>query len=168
MRRVWQVGMATVAASAALAGGAAFATGDGGGSHAGKAGHREHMVLIEQIVDAQFVNVGDAAAGPGDYNVFRYDVFAEGKKRVKVGDTYVICVAQFPPAGFQCESVTQLDGRGEFMLSGVSKADISADFTMAVTGGTGDFRNARGEVTVELVSQEPFVQRATFDFIGVR
>ena len=159
--------MATVAASAVLAGGVAIATGDGGG-HAGKVGHREHMVLIEQIVDAQFVNVGDPAAGPGDYNVFRYDVFAQGKKQVKVGNTYVICTAQFPPAGFQCESVTQLDGRGEFMLSGVSKADISADFTMAVTGGTGDFRNARGEVTVELVSQQPFVQRATFDFIGVR
>ena len=168
MRRAMQMGLATVAASAALAGGAAFATGDGGGTPDRKGGHREHMVLVEQIQDAQFVNVGDSAAGPGDYNVFRYDVFTDAKKPTKVGNSYVVCVVQFPPAGFQCDVVTQLDGRGELTLSGVTAADISEDFKVAVTGGTGDFRNARGEATIELVSQEPFVQRATFDLIGVR
>ena len=61
-----------------------------------------------------------------------------------------------------------MDGRGELTLTGVTAADISEDFKVAVTGGTGDFTNARGEATIELVSQEPFVQRATFDLLGVR
>jgi len=168
MRRAMQVGLATVAASAALAGGAAFATGDGSGPPGRNGSHREHMVLVEQIQDAQLVNVGDSAVGPGDYNVFRYDVFTDAKKPTKVGNSYVICVIQFPPAGYQCDVVTQLDGRGELTLTGVTAADISEDFKVAVTGGTGDFTNARGEATIELVSQEPFVQRATFDLLGVR
>jgi hypothetical protein len=168
MRRAVQVGMATVAASAALAGGVAFATGDGSGPPGRNGDHRERIVLVEQIQDAQFVNVGDSAVGPGDYNVFRYDVFSEGNKQTKVGNSFVICVIQFPPAGFQCEVVTQLEGRGELTLLGVTAADISEDFKVAVTGGTGDFRNARGEATIELLSQDPFIQRATIDLIGVR
>jgi hypothetical protein len=168
MRRAMQVGMATVAASAALAGGVAFATGQGSGPPVKKGSHHERFTLIGVVNDRVAVNAGDSAVGPGDYSVFRYDLFAEGKKQTKVGDAFAICFSQFPPAAFQCDIVAKLDGRGQIMLTGVTGAEISEDFTFAVTGGTDDFRNARGEVSLELVSAEPFVQRATYDLIGVR
>lgn len=169
MRRAVQVGMATVAASAALAGGVAFATGDGNGPPGRDGDHRERIVLLGRVVqDTVFVNVGDSAEGPGDYNVFRYDVFSEGKSLTRVGDSFVMCVNQFPPAGSQCEAVTRLEGRGDITFQGLAPRDISEDFTIAVTGGTGDFRNVRGEATLELVSPDPFTQRFTIDLIGAR
>ena len=169
MRRTLQIGMATVAASAALAGGVALATGDGSGPPGRDGDRRERIVLLGRVLeDAVFVNVGDSAEGPGDYDVFRYDVFSEGKSLTRVGDAFVTCVNQFPPAGSQCEAVTRLDGRGDITFQGLAPRDISEDFTLAVTGGTGDFRNVRGENTAELVSQDPFTQRFTIDLIGVR
>jgi hypothetical protein len=168
MRRAVQVGMATVAASAALAGGVALATGDGSGPPGRDGDHGERIVLVGRVVqDRVFVNVGDSAVGPGDYTVFRYDLFSEGKSPTKVGDGFTTCVNQFPPAGSQCEAVTRL-GRGDIMTAGLAPPDISEDFTIAVTGGTGDFRNVRGELTLELVSLDPFTQQLTFNLTGVR
>jgi hypothetical protein len=88
--------MATVAAAAALAGGAALATGDHNGHPNEKGPHSERFVLIAQAQNVERVNVGDPAMGPGDYSISPYDSFA-------------MCVVQFPRPGFPCEVVTQRD-----------------------------------------------------------
>jgi hypothetical protein len=169
MRRTLQIGMATVAASAALAGGVALATGDGSGPPGRDGDRRERIVLLgREGEDNAFVNVNDSADGPGDYTVFRDDLLSEGKSQTKVGDNFIICVGQFAPAAAQCEGVARLEGRGDITFQGLAPRDISEDFTIAVTGGTGDFRNVRGEATLELVSPDPFTQRFRLDLIGVR
>jgi hypothetical protein len=168
MRRVWQVGLAAVAASAALAGGVAAATGHDNGHPGKKGGHHERLVFTGPVQDIVSVNVGDPAAGPGDYAVFRYDVFTIGKNPTKVGDAYVNCVTQFPPAGSQCDGVTRLTGRGDFTFQGLAPQDLSEDYTIAITGGTGDFRNVRGELLIHTLSQAPLTQRFTLDLFGVR
>ena len=169
MRHTLKIGMATVAASAALAGGVAFATGNDNGHPSKKGAHSEHIVLTGRVVqDLVRVNVGDPAAGPGDYAVFRYDLFTEGKSPTRVGDAYVKCVTQFPPAGSQCEAVARFPGRGDLTYQGLAPQDLSEDYTIAITGGTGDFRNARGELLIHTLSQAPFTQRFTLDVSGVR
>lgn len=169
MRRTLQIGMATVAASAALAGGVALATGDGSGPPGRDGDRRERIVVLgREGEDNVHVNVGDSAAGPGDYTVFRDDLLSEGKSQTKVGDNFGICVDQFPPAGAQCEGVARLEGRGDITFQGLVPLDLARPFNIAVTGGTGDFRNVRGEATVELVSEDPFTQRFTINLIGVR
>jgi hypothetical protein len=169
MRRGWQIGLAGVAASAALAGGVAAAAGHGDGQSTSKRGHSERIVDVGRVVqDIVTVNVGDPAAGPGDYAVFRYDLLTEGKNPKPLGDAYVTCVTQFPPAGSQCEAVARFTGRGDLTFQGLAPQDISEDYRLAVTGGTGDFSNARGEVLIHTLSQAPLVQRFTIDLVGVR
>ena len=168
MRRSLQIGMATVAASAALAGGVAAATGHDNGHPSKKGNHSEHLVFAGPVQNIVRVNVGDPAAGPGDYAVFRYDVFTQGKNPTKVGDAYVNCVTQFPPAGSQCQGVTRLAGRGDITFQGLAPQDLSEDFTLAITGGTGDFRNVRGELLIQALSPAPLTQSFTYDLIGVR
>ncbi|HET6691813.1 MAG TPA: hypothetical protein VFG74_13210 [Miltoncostaeaceae bacterium] len=169
MRRVWQVGLTAVAASAALAGGVAAATGHDTGRPATKGGHSEHIVLTGQVGrDLVRVDLGDPVAGPGDLAVFRYDLSTEGKRPTRVGDAYVKCVTQFPPAGSQCEAVSRFPGRGDLTFQGLAPQDLSEDYTIAVTGGTGDFRNVRGELLIHTLSETPFAQRFTLDLVGVR
>jgi hypothetical protein len=162
--------MATVPASAALAGGVALATGDGSGPPGRDGDRRERIVLLDREgEDTAVVNVGDSAEGPGDYLVFRDDLLSGGKSQTKVGDNFIICVNQFPPAGAQCEGVARLEGRGDITFQGLVPRDPAEVFNIAVTGGTGDFRNVRGEATVELVSEvPPHTQRYTINLIGVR
>ena len=168
MRRVWQVGLAAVAASAALAGGVAAATGHDNG-HPGKKGTRsERLELAGPVQDLVRVDVGDPGAGPGDYAVFRYDVFTQGKSPTRVGDAFVKCVTQFPPAGSQCEAVTRLPGRGDITFQGLAPQDLTQDYALAITGGTGDFSNVRGELLIHTVSLAPLTQRFTLDLFGVR
>ena len=53
-------------------------------------------------------------------------------------------------------------------LTGLVPAD-SDPFILAVTGGTGDFRHARGQARIEVVSEgPPFTQRVTLELRGVR
>ena len=168
MRRAMQIGLVGVAASAALAGGVAAATGHGNGPPATR-GHSERMVTVGNVgQNLAQLNVGDAAAGPGDYAVFKYDLSTEGKNAKKVGDAYVTCVTQFPPAGSQCEAVARFDGRGDVTFEGLAPVDITQDYVIAVTGGTGEFRNVRGELLIHTLSPAPLTQRFTLDLIGVR
>ncbi len=98
MRRAWQLGLAGVAVSAALAGGVAAATGHGDGQPGPKRGHSEHFVTVGDVgQNLVQVNTGDAAAGPGDYAVFKYDLVSDGKDAKSVGDAYVTCVRIDPP-----------------------------------------------------------------------
>ena len=99
MRRAMQVGLAAVAASAALAGGVAAATGHDNGHPNKKGSHSERIVLAGPVQDIVRVNVGDPAAGPGDYAVFRYDVFTSGKNPTRVGDAFVNCADPVPAGG---------------------------------------------------------------------
>ena len=39
---------------------------------------------------------------------------------------------------------------------------------IAITGGTGDFRNVRGELLIQALSPTPLTQSFTYDLIGVR
>lgn len=101
------------------------------------------ITLIERDTKFHFVNVGGKGMGTGDEFIFESDLLQPGTTN-KVGQLDVVCTAVFRIA--QCDGSALLNGRGQLVISG--GVPESTTFPIAVTGGTGDFQNARGQVDV--------------------
>ena len=172
MRRtsLWTAVLAAVLAAMVVAG---FALAGDGKNAAPKdpRGHATTIALIDRETDdLVFTDLGAPGEGAGDLVVRRDDLFdAKGAK--KVGTTFIRCTIQFgaPPVS-QCDVVARLDGRGDIMLSGLVPFPVpGVPFALAVTGGTGEFRHARGQALAEVVEVLPQVtRRVTLELRGVR
>ena len=100
----------------------------------------------------------------GDTNVITEDVYRYGKK-VGTSDLQCTLVRLDLPKHFfaaQCFNTTVLPD-GQITAQGyVTSNEIEkVPFKQAITGGTGDYRNARGELTVDEAGDGP--AHLTFD-----
>jgi hypothetical protein len=82
---------------------------------------------------------------PGDYVVITDDYLKGGKV---VGHDLVHCILVTTEHSL-CFAAVDLPG-GQLELQGIGPAGGSGDFTIAVTGGTGRYANARG--TAQIIS----------------
>jgi hypothetical protein len=142
MRR--SVAVAAVAAALAAAGTfsvAAVAGGDGGST----------IRLFEHGTSHVWLDQGAKGHGPGDQFVFAGDVFDRedgdevgrlGGTCTLVSDKEVLCVANLALEDGQIASQGLFDANDLFHGKPVA---------FPITGGTGDYRDARGEGTVELL-----------------
>ena len=99
-------------------------------------------------------NLDLGAPGPsvGDQQIISMDVF-KGDKRV--GESHVVCTTV--RAGIvQCDNVTSLPG-GQIVAAGLvtDAQEEQSPFTQAITGGTGYYRNAHGQLTVSEAGPQP-------------
>jgi len=99
-------------------------------------------------------NLDLGAPGPsvGDQQIISMDVF-KGDKRV--GESHVVCTSV--RAGIvQCDNVTSLPG-GQIVATGLvtDAQEEQSPFTQAITGGTGYYRNAHGQLTVSEAGPQP-------------
>jgi len=99
-------------------------------------------------------NLDLGAPGPsvGDQQIISMDVF-KGDKRV--GESHVVCTTV--RAGIvQCDNVTNLPG-GQIVATGLvtDAQEEQSPFTQAITGGTGYYRNAHGQLTVSEAGPQP-------------
>jgi hypothetical protein len=104
------------------------------------------------------IDLGAPGASAGDQQIITMDVFA-GSKRV--GESHVVCtVVRVDPTSkasiAQCDNVTSLPG-GQLAASGVvtSAQEEQTPFVQAITGGTGAYRNAHGQLTVSEAGPQP-------------
>jgi hypothetical protein len=96
-----------------------------------------------------FVDIGPAGPSPGDVYVFVEDLLTADLTRV-IGKAEGRCNLIDPAAGrFECTTVNTLPN-GTITTDGVLVNVIGATSLGAVTGGTGQFRAARGEADVVL------------------
>jgi hypothetical protein len=86
-----------------------------------------------------------AAPQPGDYVVITDDYLKNGKV---VGHDLVHCILVTTEHSL-CFAAVDLPG-GQLELQGIGPAGGSGNFTIAVTGGTGRYANARG--TAQIIS----------------
>jgi hypothetical protein len=108
-----------------------------------------------------FVDVGPAGPSPGDVYVFVDDVFLAKAPSQRVGEALGRCTLIDPPsARFGCSINTSLPD-GSITTDGTLINVPGTVSTGAITGGTGRFRNARGEGVLDLGSPEG-PHRATF------
>jgi hypothetical protein len=144
--------LATAAAAALVAsvvGGVSLA------SATGRGGDRE-FVLVERQVSQHFVDLGVAGLGVGDHAVFRSVFRTPGG--AKAGDVHVVCTL-VSKAAAQCDATARLHG-GTLELSGLFNI-TSPDVQLAITGGTGAYDRARGQLSSHHVAGN--VSRDTFD-----
>lgn len=108
--------------------------------------------LLQRVTSLTFVDNGDKGDGPGDQEVFAGDLFKlekgnkPGKRLGRSG--VVVTVVSIDQKTNDAEALgvaTYVFPEGK--ITGQTLVKFSENvFTAAITGGTGKFRNARGEV----------------------
>ena len=98
-------------------------------------------------------DVGDLLIGTGDMC---------GPAGNKVGFVRFTCVFNFG-TGVMCTNQTTLEGRGDIVTMQSGDPAKGPMVTEAVVGGTGEFRNSRGEATVDFSAGPP---KVTIRLIG--
>jgi hypothetical protein len=96
----------------------------------------------------------------GDRYLFRSELTDESD--VVVGHANTECAVQFAKRD-TCSVVYELAPRGTIVAEGqvpVSELGPGGTWTYAILGGTGEFENVRGSVTVEVVGEGPDTQHS--------
>ena len=123
--------------------------------------------LVATEIQSQFLDLGAPGPSLGDEFVFSETLFRRGHE---VGESGGVCTATqvTPPydvTTFHCVATLSLR-RGQITLQGlieVQSVDDPGPFTVAITGGTGAFRNAGGEARIRDVAPMKTIYKLRFD-----
>lgn len=115
----------------------------------------ERIVLLQREgEDFFFVDVLDEDFSPGDTYGF-HDPLRDEEDTERAGELHVVCTAHFGED--VCGGTIRLGGRGKITFEGTVPATAEPlNFLLAITGGTRDFRAARGQMRVESIDDETF------------
>jgi hypothetical protein len=134
--------------------GFAVATASGTGTGDGK--HVEILHLRTVDVAETFIDLGDTGFSQGDQNVFTADVFKDDRRVGFDGGTCT--VVRINPDGsssLQCLGSNSLPD-GSLTVQGlvsISAAGELQPFELAITGGTGRYKTAHGQVNGRPLSE---------------
>jgi allene oxide cyclase len=117
----------------------------GGGGHHGQG---KTITVIEHATTDTTTDTGATGDSVGDILTFANKVF-DAADATQVGTDNGYCLRTVAGAAYECNWTTFLDG-GQITVEGPFLD--AKDSTLAITGGTGRFRGARGEM--ELHSRE--------------
>jgi allene oxide cyclase len=130
------VGILVLAAAvSALAAG-----GDGGGSSRGGNGGGKTLTVVEHATTDTTTDTGAAGDSVGDVLTFANEVF-NAADTAKVGTDQGYCIRVVAGTSYECNWTTMLPG-GQIVVEGPFLD--AANSTLAITGGTGRYRGARG------------------------
>ncbi|MFL5790198.1 MAG: allene oxide cyclase family protein [Actinomycetota bacterium] len=116
------------------------------------------VAVREHALTDTVINTGKKGDSSGDLLTFHNPIF-DATSSHKVGHDQGDCIRISPKAGtWECRWLTYIAGHGAIMVEGAFFDGRNS--TLAVTGGTQQFRNARG--SMKLVSRHGGKQ---FDFI---
>ena len=141
-----------LAASVALAG----TKHHGGDKNKGKGHAKKALVVVERATTDTTIDNGDPGDSIGDLLAFGNEVFNK-TNTTKVGTDQGSCVRTVPGQAFECAWTTFLPG-GQIVVEG--PFFDAADSTLAITGGTGRYKNARGTMDLHAIDATSF--RFTF------
>jgi len=114
--------------------------------------------VIEHGVTDVVTDIGKKEDSQGDIFSW-YNPVYDDTDTTKVGHDQGDCIRVSTSKGaWECRWLTFLNGRGSIMVEGVFYD--AKDSTLAVTGGTGEFDNARGTMALSALSGG----RYNFDF----
>ena len=129
-------------------------------------GDGRRLVLIQVDSGGDFVLITDAGEqedfGPGDTYLFR-DLLFNARETEQVGDVHAKCTVSF---GVDiCWGVAELR-RGKLTFAGTvphDEEEFGSGFLLALTGGTGAYRTAGGQVKIAPLREDAF--KLTFEII---
>jgi allene oxide cyclase-like protein len=127
-------------------------------AHADRHGDGGDFKLTGKTLAVEQVDLGTPGLSLGDQQVITMDVFA-GPKRV--GESHVVCtMVRVDPQTHaftgQCDNVTSLPA-GQITATGLvtSAQEETTPFVQAITGGTGLYKQAHGQLTVSEAGPQP-------------
>jgi hypothetical protein len=144
---------AAVAATLVLAGGAAAATGHEPSRH-----DPNTFTVVEHAVTDTTADTGPTGDSLGDILAFANPIF-EASNAKQVGTDNGSCVRTKVGAAYECSWTTTLAG-GSLVVEGPFYD--TSDSTLAITGGTGKYAEARGQM--RLHSRNPAGTEYDFTF----
>src|SRR4051812_23379817 len=107
----------------------------------GSKGHKGKVVsVVEHAATDATTDTGASGDSAGDVLTFANDVFNAGDTK-KVGTDQGYCIRTVAGASYECNWTTFLSG-GQVTVEGPFYD--AKDSTLAITGGTGRYRGARG------------------------
>jgi hypothetical protein len=118
------------------------------------------FTVFTVTVQSESLDLGPQGFSLGDQVVFADDVY-DHKGGTKIGTDGVVCTvvrvtdAATGSGTAQCVATAQL-ADGQITVQGFNSFtgdELPAPFQLAITGGTGAYANARGQVTVEELSE---------------
>jgi hypothetical protein len=118
------------------------------GRHQASPAGATRLVVIAREVDFTIIDVGPQGDSPGDAMAFTDDLFDQAGRRI--GRDQAHCTIMFR-GDVLCDASFVIAGRGQLLIHGVG-------LTFAVTGGTGEFKKARGQM------HETFLPTGEFRF----
>jgi hypothetical protein len=149
MRRLLSTVVPLAALVALIVAVTAYAGGNGNGNGNGHdRGQGRTITVIEHATTDTTTDTGATGDSVGDILTFANDVF-DAADATKVGTDNGYCLRTVKGAAFECNWTTFLAG-GQITVEG--PFFDAKDSALAITGGTGRFRGARGEM--ELHSRE--------------
>jgi hypothetical protein len=104
---------------------------------------KEEIVVIEHATSDAVVDLGEEGDSVGDTLVFSNEVYDSADANV-VGSNQGSCVRTKKGEAWECTWTTMLDD-GSIVVQGPFYDD-GRDSTLAITGGTGDYAGATGEM----------------------
>ncbi len=119
-------------------------------------------VVERAETDATHVHGGTAADNAGDILTFANPVF-DAANRTRIGSDQGYCVRVVVGKAYECHFTVVL-GAGQIAVDGPFYDD--ADSRMAVTGGTGAYAGARGEMGLHARDAHQAAFDFTFDLLG--
>lgn len=100
------------------------------------------VTVIEHAANDTTTDTGAPGDSGGDLLTFANDIYDASDTR-KVGTDQGYCIRIVPGASYECTWTTFLAG-GQLVVAG--PFFDTRDSTLAITGGTGRYRNARGSM----------------------
>lgn len=101
------------------------------------------VTVIEHEVNSAFVDVGDPGESAGDYFLFEGKLMKPGTQHV-VGRDSGKCT--LGPTTFICDATAIIFGKGKISVYGAFFSE--SDGRLPVIGGTGQYKNVTGQLTV--------------------
>jgi len=135
MRRVLSIAVPLVGILVLAAAVSAWASGDGHSRNSGKT-----ITVIEHATTDTTTDTGAPGDSVGDVLTFANEVF-NARDTTKVGTDQGYCIRVVKGTSYECNWTTFLPG-GQIVVEGPFLD--AANSTLAITGGTGRYRGARG------------------------
>jgi allene oxide cyclase len=130
------------------------ASGNGGHGHGRGHDHGKGKTIrvVERATTDTSVDLGASGDSIGDLLAFGNELFDEGNQ-IKVGTDQGSCVRTVPGSAYECTWTNSL-AKGQITVQGPFLD--SGDSVLAITGGTGAYREAQGTMDLHARSATEF------------
>lgn len=116
----------------------------------GPASAAQELKMVEHATTDATTDTGTTGDGAGDILTFANEVF-NAEDKVKIGTDQGVCFRTVPGKAYECFWTVNLK-KGQITVEGPFLD--SGDSVLAITGGTGEYAGAQGEMALSAIGSE--------------